>query len=457
MKRFRIALIGRPNVGKSSLFNALIGFRRTIVLDMPGTTLDLIVEKVNWDGVEVDLADTQGIFDEHDGAVLNRLLSTSDAFMFVVDALTGITPFDRWLASVVVGQRKPTMVVVNKAERDGESSTSDFASLPFENIIAASAAHRINIDELKNWCLSLVPKAVKKAPAIRAPKEIEISDLDAKEVEDDEDDTGEPITLALIGRPNAGKSTIMNTLAKEYVSRVSDIPHTTRDAVSFELNTPKGIVRLIDTAGIRRPRAEKEDLEIYSISASTRFIQQADVVFLVLAAHEPITDQDMRLLSLLEREGKPAAVLLNFWDVVPGDKKNTILEDSDFYCFLERFKTVPVSGLTGLGMERLLPLARHLYKQSHRRVKTSELNRIVEAIVSKNPPPSGGKHSFNILYASQVKVDPPTFVFFMNRKGQLPPGYQRFLENKLRDRLGFKSQAIRLFFRSTREDRPRSR
>jgi len=413
-----IALVGRPNVGKSSLFNVLLGYRRTIVLDQPGTTLDLVREKVKWAAVE--LMDSQGILDEKDDEALNQILTESQRFLFVVDAQVGITPFDQWLAQELHKSKKPVLLVINKTEYQ-DSVSQEFASLGFDSVIEVSAAHKKGIEFLKDWC------------RLEAEEEMRES---------------EPIALALIGRPNSGKSTLMNKLCRKKVSRVSPIAHTTRDPVSFEIQEKNRTIRILDTAGIRRPRSKKDALEQFSINASTRALKDADVIFLLINASEAVTDQDMRLLSLIERQKKPTVVLLNFWDKVSGKKRQNFIGESDFARYLRRFKVQPVSGKTGWNVNKLVDLVVRLYDQSQKRIKTSELNRFVKDVISRNPPPAAGKGNFNILFASQVKTSPPTFIFFMNRKGNLPDSYQRYIENQIKNRLGFKSQPIRLYFRA---------
>jgi len=421
----RIALVGRPNVGKSSLLNALLGYRRSIVMDEAGTTRDIVSEKVTWNNATLTLLDSQGIFDEGDSTVVEALDARAEAFLFVVDAVSGPTPFDRWIAGLLLQKKKPIMLVVNKTDGKGLYSANDFAELGIEPTTEVSASHRRNLEDMKEWCEALVTDA--ELAEIGPPVE--------------------PVNVALVGRPNVGKSTLMNRLCGSEVSRVSPIPHTTRDMVSFEIETPKGRVRLLDTAGLRRPRSKKEDVEMFSIQASTRAIREADVVFLLINCSEAMTDQDMRLLNLVTREGKPSVVLLNFWDCLDAKERKHYLEESDFGRYLTQFKCVPLSGKTGLGVGDLYPMVFRLYHQSKKRVKTSRLNEIVERMIQKNPPPTRGKQNFNILYASQVRSEPPSFVFFMNRKTALPESYQKYLENSLRKSLGLKSQPIRLFFR----------
>lgn len=429
-----IAVVGRPNVGKSSLFNALLGYRRTIVLDKPGTTMDEVVERVKWTSSPLYLVDSQGIFDEGDKRVLESLLPKAENVVFVVDGLSGPTPFDRWIANLLHAANKKVLLVVNKVDGKHAYSVGDFGQLGFDEGVEVSASHRRNIEEVRDWCLT---------------------QLGLKEGVEAEGGP-ETMTVALVGRPNTGKSTLMNQFCGSEVSRVSPIPHTTRDPVSHEIVTPQGKVYLLDTAGVRRPRSKKEDLEVFSIQASTRAISRADVVFLVVNASEEVTDQDMRLLNLVTREGKPTLVLLNFWDKLTAAQRKHFLSDSDFSAYLKQFKTLPVSGITGWNLNDTFPQAFRMWTQTKKRVKTSRLNQLVERMIQKNPPPAMGGQNFNILYASQVGKQPPSFVFFMNRKGNLPPSYQKYLENGLRKALNLKSQPIRLFFRGQKEARKHS-
>ncbi len=443
----QVLIVGRPNVGKSSLLNALLGYRRAIVWDEPGTTLDKVSEKVNWDGTAFYLVDSQGIFSEKDSEILSQLIAEADLFLFVVDAISGPTPFDLWIASQLKATRKRVLLCVNKVESKQAHSETDFAELGFDETLSISAAHRFNFSALKTWVRYAVG-----LPPVAADAETE---ADAEEWSRKTAVTeGEaPLSIALIGRPNTGKSTLMNRLCGAMVSRVSPQPLTTRDPVNWEMDTPQGRVRIIDTAGMRRPRSEKSSIETFSIQASTRMMRQADVVFLLIGSAEGVTDQDVRLLNLIVREGRPTAVLLNFWDCLGSTERKHFVDGTDFKSYLENFHLLPISGLQGFNTKEILPLAFRLYKQAQKRVKTSHLNEIVERFVASNPPPTAGRQNFNILYASQVRVDPPTFVFFMNREGNIPKSYRTYLEKKLRSRLGFKGQAIRVLFRG---EKPRS-
>ncbi len=436
----QVLIVGRPNVGKSSLLNALLGYRRAIVWDEPGTTLDKVTEKVHWEGTAFYLVDSQGIFSEKDTEVLTKLISEADLFIFVVDAISGPTPFDKWIATLLQATRKRVLLCVNKVESKAAHSETDFAELGFEETLSISAAHRFNLPALKTWVTYAVRS---KEPLVEeeGSRETAVTLGEA------------PLSIALIGRPNTGKSTLMNRLCGTMVSRVSPQPLTTRDPVGWEMDTPQGRVRIVDTAGMRRPRSEKTSIEVFSIQASTRMMRQADVVFLLIGSAEGVTDQDVRLLNLIVREGRPTAVLLNFWDCLGSTERKHFVEGTDFKSYLENFHLLPTSGLKGFNTKEIIPLAFRLYKQAQKRVKTSHLNEIVEKFVASNPPPTAGRQNFNILYASQVRVDPPTFVFFMNREGNIPKSYRTYLEKKLRSRLGFKGQAIRVLFRG---EKPRS-
>jgi GTPase len=427
MSPFRIALVGRPNVGKSSLFNALLGYRRTIVLNQPGTTLDIVQEKVDWGSGTILLSDSMGLNTGEDEETLVRLLAESDACLFVVDALSGPTPFDRVVVDRIRARGIPFLLCINKSEAKRSEGAASFGELRADAFVEISAAHRTNLDVVKEWCRHLMKEPGQGLASVA-------------------------LTIAIVGRPNTGKSTLMNRLCGRSVSRVSDKPHTTRDSVSFDVETPKGLIRFVDTAGMRRPRAKKEDLENYSINASTRAIEKADVVMLLIRADEPITDQDMRLLSLLQRKGKPSLVLLNFWDKVPAKEKRNVIDNSDFWKLLGDLPTLPLSGATGHNVDKMLRRSWKLASTSEKRIKTSELNRMVESIVSRNPPPTVGTQNFNILYASQVAVKPPTFVLFVNRKQALPASYQKFLSNAISRYLRYEGQPIRLFFRAAKKE-----
>lgn len=441
-----IVIVGRPNVGKSSLLNALLGYRRAIVWDEPGTTLDVVSEKATWEGKTFLLSDSQGIFSEEDSTVLDKLIAMGDIFIFVADAISGPTPFDQWIATKLKSVRKRVLLCINKVEAKESHSETDFAELGFSETLSISAAHRFNIPTVKQWIVSALGGGVMAATEENGEEE-DFGDFEIESRKTAVTEGEAPLTIALIGRPNTGKSTLMNRICGSEVSRVSPTPLTTRDSVGWEIETPHGKVHMVDTAGMRRPRSEKSSIEIYSIQSSTRALRDADMVFLLIGCAEGVTDQDVRLLNLIVSEGRPTAVLLNFWDCLSSLERKAFLEGTEFRSYLSNFHLVPISGLTGFNTKEILPLAFRLYKQAQKRVKTARLNEVVERIIANNPPPTAGKQNFNILYASQVRVDPPTFVFFMNRQGNIPQSYRTYMERQLRKKLGFKGQSIRVLFR----------
>lgn len=438
----RILLLGRPNVGKSSLFNALLGYRRAIVLDMPGTTVDFIWEKFSWDDEttrhEISLADTQGILEQSDLKKIEEAARSVDGVLWVLDANSGILPDDKDIAGVLRKLTVPVLVVANKMDAASDAA-ENLMQLGFKEMIRTSAAHRRGLDDMKAW----LEKFSVKTPLA------EIKERGAEKPS---------LKLAILGKPNSGKSTLVNRLVGRAISEVSPRALTTRDPVAAEIEFEGTRIKILDTAGLRRPRSKMTEVEKFSVHATTRTVTSADVVLLMIAAHEPVSDQDMRLLNLLQREGKPCVILLNFWDMLDQTQRRIFLKDSEFATYLEDFKVVPISAKTGFEVESILPLVVKLQEKSHHRVKTAKLNEIVSQMIAENPPPTGGKYHFNILYASQVEVNPPTFVFFAKRAYQVSDSYRRYLEKRLRDRLGYKSQAVKLVFRNAGkrlEDVPR--
>jgi len=426
---FRVILAGRPNVGKSSLFNALLGYRRSIVLDFAGTTRDEVVEELDWGEGPFQFVDCFGAATNPEVHELDSAVDKADACLFVVDGKAGLTPLDKELAIALNHKKIPTLVLVNKTDARGSQGLEAFSGLPLAHFVETSAVHSRGLTEVRAWISEQKKQREEPEEARQALQTIKV---------------------ALIGRPNAGKSTLMNLLCGELVSKVSPLPHTTRDPVIFTIPNGPGQIQMIDTAGIRRPRSDKEQVEVFSIQAATRAIGDADVVFLTVDASEKVTDQDMRLLNLVEREGKPAAVLLNFWDKLKSTEKKKFWEESEFAPLLERFHTITISGKTGFNVERLFPLAWDISEKASHRVPTSKLNQLVESIISRNPPPSRGNGNFNILYASQVRTQPPTFVLFVNRSANLPHTYQRYVSENLRNALELKGQALRVFFREAK-------
>ncbi len=425
MKSFQISILGRPNVGKSSLFNVLVGKHRSIVLDDPGTTVDTIREKVNWGCGTIELLDSEGIWIEENGS-LQKVTLSADAILFIVDAKSGPTPYDKILAQKIRATLRPVLLCINKSETKA-LDYSAFYELGMGDPVPTSSLHRTGIENIKNWCLAEQAKRDNGKSAAEQPIVLQ---------------------LAIVGRPNTGKSTLMNWLCGDLISRVSTMPLTTRDTVSYELKTDRGVIQILDTAGIRKHSKGAPLLERLSIRSAQDAIRRADVVFLMIDSHEPLTFQDRRLINWVAEAKKPVAFLFNFWDKLDAKSRHLFLRErrEEFSSLFRSYSVLPISALRGTHLSQCIPLAFVLFDKSQKRISTAGLNQIVQKILVKNPPPSGFTH-FNILYASQVKTNPPTFVFFMNRKEKLPLEYKRYLANQLRSRLGLKSQPIQLHFR----------
>jgi GTP-binding protein len=416
---YRVLLLGRANVGKSSIFNALLGFRRSIVFGEPGTTREIVSEPIDWGRGRLWLCDSQGFFSADDTEWIRSEVQKSNAVLLVVDASSGVSPFDRDIAEILRRAAVPTLLVVNKSDVRGSESHATFAELGLESL-ETSAVHSRGIDAVREWINNIQEQSDSASPST--------------------------IRLAIIGRPNTGKSTLLNRLARQKLARTSPSPLTTTDPILAEIEHKGQTFKIVDTAGIRRPRSSMDPVEKFSVAAAIKNIEKADVVFLVVAADEPATDQDMRLLSLLERQAKPTLVLLNRWDKLSRAEQRELWAQNGYK--LRRFESLPISAKTGYNLNRLLPLATNLMERSASRISTAKLNQVIRELVTRTPPPAMGTSNFNILYASQVRSRPPTFVFFMNRKTALPNSYKTYLANELRKRLNYQGQPLRLFFRA---------
>jgi GTPase len=431
-----VALVGRPNVGKSTLFNRLIGQPYAVVHDVPGTTRDRLYGTTDWSGVEFNLVDTGGIGLEVEGDIMagtlaqaQEAIAQADVIVFVTDAQTGPVPADVDLALVLRRTRKPVLLAVNKAEsRQTELGVPEFHELGLGEPYPISAIHGTGTGDLLDAVLVHLP---------RMPEEPETDE----------------IGLAIIGRPNVGKSSLLNALVGERRAIVSPIPGTTRDAVDTLFDYADHRFRLIDTAGIRRRGRIAPGVEKYSVLRAMRAIDRADVAALVLDADEGITAQDAHVASYIQESAKGVVLVLNKWDLV---EKNPRIQTEftqkvrQALQFLDYAPLLFTSAMTGHGVQRLLDVALKAAEERAKRVPTAKLNGVITEALQAHPLSTRGK-VLKVLYVTEADVRPPTFVFFVNDPTLIHFSYVRYLENQLRKAFGFEGTGIKLIFRGRQE------
>jgi GTP-binding protein len=439
---FTVAIAGRPNVGKSTLFNRLTGKQAAIVDDTPGVTRDWKETAVNLQGLRFRLLDTAGIDikpSDDLGALIRtqtlQAIAQADVILFVIDGREGITPFDREIARQLRRGGKPILLVVNKADTRASEATVDVAeSLGFGEAVALSAAHGTGLGELHDALIPHVPD-------------------DGADDEGDDEDEGaaaalqRPLTIAITGRPNAGKSTLLNQLVGSERAITSPIAGTTRDAVDVEWDWDGRRIRLVDTAGLRRKARVEEGLEKMSVSAAIDEIKMAEVVVLVIDAAIPFETQDLQIADLVEREGRAMVVAVNKWDLVEDKAQllRTLNERVDQ--LLPQWKGVPIialSALSGEGVARLMPAIVKQHEIWNRRIATNKLNDWLQFMIEKHSPPAPKGRRIKIRYMTQARTRPPTFAISSSQAGELPGDYARYLMNGLRETFGFHGVPIRM-------------
>ena len=429
-----VTIIGRPNVGKSTLFNRLIRRRTAITDDRPGITRDRIYAEIEWAGRSFTLVDTGGYLPETrdviEAAIREQVevaLRESDLILLLVDAATGVTDLDQKVARMVRRQGAGALVLVNKVDNSSlEPAVGEFSTLGLGEAHPVSAATGRRTGDLLDLVLERIGE--RAAPA------------------DEEDDL---VRIAVIGRPNVGKSTLVNRLGGTQVSIVHELPGTTRDTTSIRVEWNGSRFELLDTAGQRRRSRVEDPVEYYSTLRSQGTVARADAALLLLDAAEGCTSQDARIISQVIEAGCAMVVAVNKWDLIDDATTKAAEFRADLqhkFPFLQHYPILFISGLTGKRVSRCLEAIAKVADSRGHRVSTSQLNQLFDAINQRNPPTSGGKQ-INLLYATQHGVRPPTFVIFTNRPDLVSASYRRFVENRLRDRFCFEGTPIRTIWR----------
>jgi GTPase len=442
---FTIAIIGRPNVGKSTLFNRLVGQKLALVDDQPGVTRDRREGEARLGDLAFTVIDTAGLDEGAKGSLTARMqeqtetaISLADALMFVVDARAGLTPTDRAFADFARRADKPVLLLANKSEgKHGEAGAMEAYALGLGEPIQVSAEHGEGLGELYDALRALMPE----------PAEDEAAENDS---EAGEEGARRPIRVAIVGRPNAGKSTLINRLLGEERLLTSPEAGTTRDAIAVEIDWNGRAFRVFDTAGLRRRSRIEEKLEKLSVADALRAVRFAEVIVLMIDAEHRFEEQDLRIADLVEREGRALVIAVNKWDLMDGKpgQIGSLRTDADHW--LPQVSGVPVvavSGLMGEGIDRLMEAIEKAYAVWNKRVPTAALNRWFEQATSANPPPAVSGRRLKLNYITQTKARPPSFVLFCSRADAVPQSYLRYLTNSLREAFDLPGTPVRITLR----------
>ena len=441
MPRPLVAIVGRPNVGKSTLFNRLAGRRLAIVEDTPGVTRDRLYAKSDWNGREFDIVDTGGIEPQTDNEILLHMreqallaIEMADVIVFVTDFTTGVTAADEDVSRMLLKSGKPVVLAVNKMDSIGKVNPDiyEFYSLGLGEPFPVSSIHGHGTGDILDECVDNFP---------------ELSD-------DEEDD--ELIRVAVIGKPNAGKSSLINRILGEKRVIVSDVAGTTRDAVDSTFENEHGKYIFIDTAGIRRKAKVTGNIEYYSVLRAQMAIERADVCIIMIDAREGVTEQDTKVAGLAHEAGKASIICINKWDLIEKDTNTMDTMRKDVMRDLAYMTYAPVlfiSALTGQRVERLFELINFVNDQASMRITTGMLNELLSDAVARVQPPTDRGKRLKIFYMTQASVRPPTFVAFCNDTELFHFSYKRYLENQIRATYGLEGTPIRMIIRSRDENK----
>lgn len=429
-----VAIVGRPNVGKSTLFNRLTGTRQAIVDEMAGVTRDRLYGKCIWNGVEFSVIDTGGyatnsddIFEEEIRKQVDIAINEADIVVFVVDVLTGVTDYDEGVAEILRRSKKPVLVVVNKVdtnERIPESSY--FYSMGLEELFPISAVNGAGTGDFLDRLVEIFPKENTEEAELNLPR------------------------FTIVGRPNAGKSSILNAFIGEERNIVTPISGTTRDSIYTRYNKFGHDFYLVDTAGVRKKNRVHENLEFYSVMRAIRAIENSDVCLLMIDATRGFEGQDQKIFQLIQRNKKGIVVLVNKWDLVEKDNKTTKVFEEQIRTEMAPFTDFPIvftSALTKQRIHKAIEKAIEVYESRNTKIPTSQLNDILLAEIERNPPPSIKGKYIRIKYITQLPTQSPAFAFFCNLPQYVKDPYKRFLENKIRQHWNFTGLQVQIFMR----------
>ena len=433
MSKPLVAIIGKPNVGKSTFFNRVIGKRLAIVENIPGVTRDRIYADAEWCGREFTLIDTGGLELKSADSMWTEIklqaeaaISAADVIVYFLDIKSGITANDLEIADKLRKSRKKIIVAVNKMDVYSPEKLADFYSLGLSEPLGISSEHGNGVADLLDEIVKNFDKTETEAESGR-------------------------LKIAIVGKPNAGKSSLLNKLLGYKRTIVADVPGTTRDAIDTDFDFKDKKYTLIDTAGIRKKSSVSTDLEYYSVLRALNAVRRADVCLIVIDSGESITEQDVKICGYAHEQGKPSVIVMNKWDLIEKDsftvnKFNQKL--SAELAFMNYFKPIYISALTGLRVEKVLAAAEEVYENNSRRVTTSRLNDVIIDCVNSTEPPTVNGKRLKILYSSQPQANPPVFLIFVNDSSLVHFSYKRYIENSLRKAFNFEGTPIKVVFRN---------